>query len=431
MARLRRLSLWVRWGIACGVVLLGVLLTILVEGLLADNALAYSSDARTGFLVIGGAISVALGLLVLVVIRGGTPADGLHEDAHQWRVRSLFWRLFASYFAATFVTALIATYVGRREGPFRVLIGNPVVEWFSRVGANDTNSALLFVVAATVIGTLTGVLVSLNLRRRLQTMAGAALSWSHGDFAARTHDTSRDELGGLARVLNHMAEQIESLVASRQELAVVEERNRLARELHDSVKQQVFANALLVRAARKLIDEDPPKAREYLADAEELAGQTQQELIALIQALRPATLEDRGLVAVLGDYIAEWTHRTGIAAELRAQGERATPLDLEEAFFRVGQEALANAARHSGARHVEVALCWEGEQVRLTVADDGMGFDAAQAEGRGLGLASMRERMTALGGTLAITSTPHGTTVAAEAPFTLPAPAEQVEAVHG
>src|SRR5262249_41651624 len=238
----------------------------------------------------------------------------------------------------TLATALVATYVGRFEGPFRDFIGNPVVRWFTHVGTNETNSALLFIALATVVGTLTGLLVSLNLNRRLRAMAQVALNWSRGDFAARTRDTSRDELGRLARDLNSMAAQIEALLAAREQLAVVEERNRLARDLHDTVKQHVFANALLVRAARKRLDRDPAIAKQHLEEAEALGDVTQRELIELIQALRPAALADRGLAALLGEYARDWAQRSGVGVDLRVQGERATPLDVEEALYRLAQE---------------------------------------------------------------------------------------------
>jgi NarL family two-component system sensor histidine kinase LiaS len=342
----------------------------------------------------------------------------------------LFWRLFASYFAATLATALVATYVGRFEGPFRDLIGNPIVEWFNRVGANETNSAVLFVVVATVIGTLTGVLVSLNLGRRLRAMTRAALAWSRGDFAARTHDTARDELGRLARDLNRMAGQIQALLATREQLAVVEERNRLARELHDTVKQHVFANALLVRAARKQLDRDPETAKRHLVEAEEIARQTQQELIALIRALRPAAIADKGLVAALREYAGDWSRQMGVAVDLRVQGERTTPLDAEDALLRVAQEALANVARHSDATQVEIRLAWEAEHACLTVQDNGRGFEVAQAEGRGLGLASMRERVEALGGALGLASSPDGTCVEARVPLVSAVPYESLEVAH-
>lgn len=241
--------------------------------------------------------------------------------------------------------------------------------------------------------------------------------WGRGDFATAARDASSDELGQLARDLNRMARQIQTLLAARAEVTVVEERNRLARELHDTVKQHVFANALLVRAARKQPDRDPETAKWHLCAAEELAEQTQQELIALIPALRPAALADKGLAAVLREYVREWSDRTGIGVDLRVQGERATPLDVEEALYRVAQEALANVARHSSAACAVIGLAWEDDQVRLTVRDDGHGFDVAGGKGEGLGLASMRERLQALGASLSLPSVPGDTRVEASVPL--------------
>src|SRR5258708_21375461 len=266
----------------------------------------------------------------------------------QWlrqRFGGLSWRLFLSYFLVTLIAATVVLYLSSadqdRAIPLPALI-SIVVSWLRP----SRNGAIYFAQLAALIGTITGVLISRNLTRRLRQITRVTDAWSQGEFSAAIHDPTDDELGQLAYDLNYMAEQLQTLLAARQELAVVEERNRLARELHDTGKQHVFPNALLVRAARKLMDEDPQRSRTYLADAAALAGQTQQELIALIQALRPAALEDRGLVAVLGEYVLEWSSRADIAAELRAQGERSTPLDLEEALCRVAQEALANVARH-------------------------------------------------------------------------------------
>lgn len=430
MRRLLRLSWAARWGLAGGIMLAGLLITFLAERLLADNALAYSSDARNGFLVIGGLASIGLGVLILVASAGGPFATDPRLDRRRWGFRSLFWRLALSYFVVSLTISIIAIYASRYEGPFGFLRRSPLVDFFNRLYDNSTNSQILLVLSICLIGVLAGALLSRNLTRRLRTIATAADAWSQGNFAVIARDSSTDELGQLARDLNRMAEQVRTLLATRQELAVVEERNRLARELHDTVKQHVFANALLVRAARKQLDGDPETAKRHLCEAEALAEQTQQELIALIQALRPAALADRGLVAVLTEYTSEWSQRTSIGVDLRVQGERAIALDTEEALFRLAQEALANVARHSGATHVVIQLVWGGEQLCLCVRDDGHGFGVAHAEGRGLGLASMRERVEALGGTLALSSVPGDTRVEACVPLaasaTLPEPLREV-----
>jgi NarL family two-component system sensor histidine kinase LiaS len=278
-------------------------------------------------------------------------------------------------------------------------------------------TTISFLLLAIIVGTLTGLVVTRGLTRRLHTITRVATAWSGGDFQVAIRDTSRDELGRLAQDLNRMAEQVRTLLITQQELAVIEERNRLARDLHDSIKQNVFAAALLIGAARAYLPPDTLPAQTYLADAEALAEQTRQELTALIRELRPARLDDKGLVIALRGYTEDWSRRMGIAVALRVQGERIIALDIEEALFRVAQEALANIARHSGAEHVTIQLAWDGAQVRLTISDDGAGFDVAHAKGRGIGLASMRERMAAHNGTLKISSATGATTVEATLPL--------------
>ncbi len=335
----------------------------------------------------------------------------------RWRVSGLFWRLTASYFVATLITAFVVNYVGRFEGPFGALRDSAIVDFFTRIGNNSGNSAILFLFLASVVGMLTGLLISGNLTRRFRQIMIAVQAWSKGEFAAKARIAGNDELGMLAHDLNHMAGQIQDLLATRQALAVVEERNRLARDLHDTVKQQVFANALLVRAARKQLTQDPATALKHLEAAEALSEQTQQELTALIRALRPPALADKGLADMVRDYGDEWSHQMGIAVDLHLQGERETPLAIEETLFRVIQEALANVARHSGARAVSIHLAWEADRVSLRVRDDGTGFDASRPSGKGLGLANMRERVESVRGRFCVESSPAGTVVAVGVPY--------------
>jgi signal transduction histidine kinase len=283
---------------------------------------------------------------------------------------------------------------------------------------NALPNALALVVLASIVGTLFGVLASRGITRRLGRLTLAADAWSRGELGVEVRDRSRDEVGQLAHGLNSMAEQLQRLLAARQELAVVEERNRLARDLHDAVKQQVFATAMQVAAAQALIERDPAAAKVRLAEAERLAGAAQRELTTLIQELRPAALANKGLAAALRDYCADWSRQSGIAAEVRTQGERDAPFEAEQALFRVAQEALANVARHSGATHAEVWLAWEQSTLMLAIQDDGRGFDAGDMEGKGVGLRSMRERVEALGGALLVASTAAvGTRVEARTPI--------------
>ena len=231
-------------------------------------------------------------------------------------------------------------------------------------------------------------------------------------------DRSKDELGQLSRELNSMAGQLENLLETRGELATLEARNSFARDLHDSVKQQVFATSLQIAAARALIEQDKEAAESHLAQADELVRLAQKELNVLIHEMRPAALEGKGLPAALSDYATNWSRRTEIPAEVNVRGERETPLEIEQALFRVAQEALANVARHSGASRAEIDLVYNADCLTLRVADDGRGFDLKGISHEGFGLQSMSERLEKLGGRVDVESAPgEGTRVVCVCPL--------------
>jgi NarL family two-component system sensor histidine kinase LiaS len=267
-------------------------------------------------------------------------------------------------------------------------------------------------IIAAISGSVFGYLTARGLTRRLKRLSVAAEMWGRGDFSALTHDASEDELGQTSRQLNRMAEQLQNLLQARQKLATLEERNRLARDLHDSVKQQVFAISMQIGATKVLLKRDADAAEARLNEAEKLVRQAQQELTSLIRELRPVALEGKGLIAALRELVTDWTKQSNIVATLRVdgvegiQGTQTLPLTVEEALFRVAQEALSNAARHSNATLVQVTLIITDDALTLSVADNGQGFDTAQNGHLGVGLLSMQERMKALGGDVQVESTP-------------------------
>jgi two-component system, NarL family, sensor histidine kinase LiaS len=265
--------------------------------------------------------------------------------------------------------------------------------------------AVLLMIPAALLGTTFGFLTAWGLTRRLQRLARAAQAWSRGDFSVTTKDRSKDELGQLSRELNNMAAHLENLIEARQELATLEARNRFARDLHDSVKQQVFATSLQVAAARALIERDTEAAEAHLTQADELVRQAQKELNVLIHEMRPAALEGKGLADALREYVRDWSQRAEIPAGVHVRGKREVPLEVEQALFRVAQEALANVAKHSGAENVEVDLIYNAESLMLRITDDGSGFDPA-SPGEGFGLQSMHERLVRLGGRVNVESSP-------------------------
>lgn len=279
-------------------------------------------------------------------------------------------------------------------------------------------TGVVLLMAVAPFGTLFGFVMSRGLTRRLSALTRAADTWSEGNFRTVPTDNARDEIGVLAVRMRHMAERIQALLHTQQELAALEERSRLARDLHDTVKQQNFATLMQIRAARNLIASDPQAAAQHLVEAEGLLRTSQDELGLMISELRPAALEGQGLSSALRAYLAQWSEHTRIPAELKVSNERSLPLALEQALYRVAQEALSNTARHSRASAASLQLEWSAGQVALEIKDNGVGFDAADPQQRGFGLESMGSRLSELGGRLEIQSTPgQGTRVRAEAPL--------------
>ena len=208
----------------------------------------------------------------------------------------------------------------------------------------------------------------------------------------------------------HAALAIESarLYERSRELSTIEERNRLARDLHDSVVQKLFGLGLAARSASVLLERDPHAAREQVDRLGELSQEAAEELRSLVFQLRPAALETDGLGPALRKHVdvLRRVHRREIELEL-AGGASLAPGPAGE-VFRIAQEALGNALRHSGAAHIAVRLSEPNGRLLLTVEDDGVGFEpeSAALRSRRLGLTSMEERADALGGRLTVESRP-------------------------
>ncbi|MFF8431803.1 GAF domain-containing sensor histidine kinase [Streptomyces sp. NPDC016566] len=203
------------------------------------------------------------------------------------------------------------------------------------------------------------------------------------------------------------------------ELTIAEERSRLAHELHDAVSQKLFSLRLTAQAAAALIDRDPARAKGELHQVAALAAEAADELRAAVVELRPAALDEDGLIATLRTQIQVLDRAHSACVTFDSNGFRALPAAQEEALLRVAQEALHNALRHSGAEHVGVRVDRRGGGAVLRVSDDGSGFDpqSVRSAGRHLGLVSMRDRASGVGGTLTVESAPgKGTTIELEVP---------------
>ncbi|MFD0058799.1 GAF domain-containing sensor histidine kinase [Streptomyces sp. NPDC005047] len=203
------------------------------------------------------------------------------------------------------------------------------------------------------------------------------------------------------------------------ELTIAEERSRLAHELHDAVSQKLFSLRLTAQAATALVDRDPARAKGELQQVAALAAEAADELRAAVVELRPAALEEDGLVATLRTQIQVLDRAHTARVTFAGHGVKALPAAQEEAMLRVAQEALHNALRHSEAARVDVTLQRRGTGAVLRVTDDGSGFDprTVRRAGRHLGLVSMRDRANGTGGRLTVQSAPgKGTTIEMEVP---------------
>ncbi|MBW5482696.1 GAF domain-containing sensor histidine kinase [Streptomyces bambusae] len=203
------------------------------------------------------------------------------------------------------------------------------------------------------------------------------------------------------------------------ELTIAEERSRLAHELHDAVAQKLFSLRLTAQAATALVDRDPARAKDELHQVAALAAEAADELRAAVVELRPAALDEDGLVATLRNQVQVLDRAHTAHVTFTCDGVRALPAAQEEALLRVSQEALHNALRHSGADRVAVSLTRSEGRVLLRVTDDGSGFDpqSVRRAGRHLGLVSMRDRASGAGGRLTVHSAPgEGTTIEMEIP---------------
>jgi signal transduction histidine kinase len=238
-------------------------------------------------------------------------------------------------------------------------------------------------------------------------------------YYPRGYRLSDAETAFLKIVADHAAAIAENarLFTDAQANVAIEERQRLARELHDSVSQALFGIALGARTAREQLEHNPAAARAPLDYVLQLAEAGLAEMRALIFELRPESLEQEGLVGALVKQAAALRARHGIRVDEFFDAEPTAPIAVKEALLRIAQEALNNTAKHAQASHVELRLTTAGEALVAEIRDDGAGFDAgAQFPGH-LGLQSMRERAYRLGGTVeVISSSGQGTIVRALIP---------------
>ncbi|MFC4597148.1 histidine kinase [Cohnella hongkongensis] len=307
-------------------------------------------------------------------------------------------------------------------------VGALVVYLLIRYGVDGSfpsvNKAIYFSFTAigvlTVAGAVFGFWRSYPIRRRLEALRESMVTLEKGNPSPPPPDLGKDEIGRLGEHLVKLGRKWEEQVSSLQRLstnnaelaaqarmsAVVEERQRLARELHDAVSQQLFAISMTATAVGRTMDHDFERARRQVELIEEMASAAQSEMRALLLHLRPVHLEGKRLAQAIPELVEEM--KAKVPVDISIDIEQDLPLNkgVENHLFRIVQEALSNTLRHSKATKMDIVLQRREEAVRLGIRDNGIGFDTQVKKQASYGMTNMEERVNELGGSLNITSAP-------------------------
>jgi two-component system, NarL family, sensor histidine kinase LiaS len=335
----------------------------------------------------------------------------------QWRsVQSAMW----TSFIVTLITLCVAFYFEGIDAYHLFL---------NRVWGIPYGVWLLLIVLC--IGASLGYFFGNSLKKRLETLVATVLRFERGNYSYRSPDLGDDEIGQAAIHLNTMAEHIQQQVASLQKLssekaewndqlrrqAVTGERQRIARELHDAVSQQLFAISMLASAVKETHQDDPEMTGRQLEVIEKMAGHAQNEMRALLLHLRPAHLNGKGLKQAVEELLAEFVAKQQLKIEWKIDEIGGLPKGVEDHLFRIVQESLSNILRHSKSESVALSLVRSETHIHLKIIDDGVGFDAGIQKTSSYGLKSIQERVNEIGGVAEIVSIPDkGTQIKVKVP---------------
>jgi len=286
-----------------------------------------------------------------------------------------------------------------------------------RSGIRFTGTTLVFV---TALGAVYGYWQSYRLKSRLEALEGAMLLLEKGHLSRPVPHLGEDEIGRLAERLGRISGKWEEQVTSLQRLstnnaelaerarlsAIVEERQRLARDLHDAVSQQLFAISMTATALSRTIEKDMEKAKRQVSLIEEMASVAQSEMRALLLHLRPVHLEGKPFVIALRELLQELSTKMPVAIQWEMDEDIRLAKGVEDQLFRIAQEAISNTLRHSRAEKLEMRLHRRADGVRLTIRDNGIGFDLDRKKQSSYGLLSMSERVSEIGGFINIVTAP-------------------------
>ncbi|MFZ4451869.1 HAMP domain-containing sensor histidine kinase [Salibacterium aidingense] len=280
---------------------------------------------------------------------------------------------------------------------------------------------VLWMVLSLGLAILIGLRGGKRQKNRLNQLMESTMALERGDFSKKIRLQGEDELGVMSNHLHAVADRLEEQASSMQKLsaeraeyqtsikraAAADERQRLARELHDAVSQQLFAISMTTAALQKTIETDAEQSMKQAALVEKMAGSAQGEMRALLMHLRPVSLEGKGLKQGLQALLEELKEKTKLQLYWDIQNIEDTGKGIEDHLFRIAQEALSNVLRHAQASYVDVQLKSFNGHLRMKIIDDGIGFHLENNQKHSsYGLSMMKERVNELGGVIHILSYP-------------------------
>lgn len=277
-----------------------------------------------------------------------------------------------------------------------------------------------FVFIGMVTSVYTGFYFSTAMKQNIDRLSTMIRQLSRGEYAFRLSTDEQEAMTGLSEELNELGgkleQQKESLVKladekaelarSAHKAATIEERQRLARDLHDAVSQQLFALTMMAQATERIYENKPEKAKQQLHEITKMALQAQTEMRALLLHLRPVHLSGESLSKGVYSLVEELKQKCSIYFNLNLDDSLELSQTAEEHVFRVIQEALSNILRHANATYVTIRISSTKEEVFVHIADDGVGFVLQDKQGTkaSYGLKTMRERCEEIGGEFSIRS---------------------------
>jgi len=286
---------------------------------------------------------------------------------------------------------------------------NPPLVLLGGFGLALLASGAALALLAVPIGGIFGLVTTRSVVRRLRTLAITATLFADGDYEQRVPVMRKDEIGQLEQQFNRMAQQLVESMGQREVLAEqnarLAERERISRELHDAISQDLFSLRMLVGGLQTALPQDSPVQPQITALGT-TTTHTLREMRALLLELRPLPLEELGLAEGLKELAASYSTRLGITVNTEI-----APVQLstraQHALLRISQEALANAVRHANATCITLLLADGADCVILTISDNGSGFHPCEDETRhGLGLRLIEERVQELNGTFRLQTAP-------------------------